>query len=333
MNFHPRLGTRKTTVASKTVIVKLMTLNLGLLAWRACGRLGVSFAPHVEQRLAAAPEHLRRVSADVIALQEVYATSHRRFLQNALRDTHPYVCFSKTGQSILGSGLMVLSRYPVVQAEFLAWRGAPFLDNLVSEKGCLQVSVDIPGFGLLQLVNLHLSVGGTLRRSGKLDRNVRQLEEIEQVLAIARSFGPIAPILLGDFNCSPAVNQEVYAQITDAGYLDTFAAVAPSKAADAVTWDQTNLLNANGRHRTSPSQRIDHIFVHSSLGKSVVPTAGSIEFTKPVVTVGQSQSVTLSDHYGLSMRLALKMADVSPRTKLKPAQLASMKELAGVATD
>src|SRR5262249_34107212 len=155
-------------------------------------------APYIEQRLAAAPEQLRRIPADVIALQEVYATSHRQLLQNALRDSYPYVCFSKTAQSILGSGLMVLSRHPIVQVEFLAWHGAPFVDNLVSEKGCLWVSVDIPGFGILRLLNLHLSVGNTLRRPGKLDCNMRQLEEIGQVLAIARAFGPVAPILIGD---------------------------------------------------------------------------------------------------------------------------------------
>src|ERR1700685_3863912 len=144
MNFHQRAaGAGATTVASKTVVVNLMTLNLGLLAWRPFGRLGVSFATHIEQRIAAAPQHLRRIPADVIALQEIYATSHRQFLQNALRDSHPYVCFSSTAQSILGSGLMVLSRHPIVQVEFIACPGAPFVDNLVSEKGCLLVSVDV----------------------------------------------------------------------------------------------------------------------------------------------------------------------------------------------
>jgi endonuclease/exonuclease/phosphatase family metal-dependent hydrolase len=292
-----------------------MTLNLGLLALRPLGLRGLSFAGHVDRRLAAAPDHLHGCGADVIALQEVYARPHGRFLRKRLLASYPHACVPRKLRSILGSGLMFLSRYPIVSSEFFPWRGAP-IENAVSAKGCLYVAVDIPGYGPLGLLNLHLSVGGVLRRPNQSNANARQLAEIDQVLKVANLLSSVPPILIGDFNCSPVVNPEVYRRIVGAGFVDAFAATATSEQKESpVTWDPANPLNAGGPHRHAPSQRIDHVFVPSILATTFTPTLSSIEFRKPTIDVGRGRTVTLSDHYALFQRLALNMKGATTRVE------------------
>jgi len=285
--------------------LNLMTLNLGLLALRPLGLRGLSFARHVDRRLAAAPDHLHDSGADILALQEVYASPHRRFLRKRLLQSYPYACVPKKLRSVLGSGLMFLSRHRILSSEFFPWRGAP-LENALSAKGCLYIAVDIPGHGPVGLLNLHLSVGGVLRLPNQPDANVRQLAEIDQVLTIANSLLPVPPILIGDFNCSPVVNPEVYGRIVAAGFVDAFAATATAEQKQfVVTWDPANPLNAGGVHRHSPSQRIDHVFVPSTSIGTFTPVMNSIEFRSPTVDVGRGRKVTLSDHYALFQRLAI----------------------------
>jgi endonuclease/exonuclease/phosphatase family metal-dependent hydrolase len=299
---------RRASNASGTAALRLLTLNVGLLAFRIWGRRGLSFAPHIDERLASTPDHLNAIEADIIALQEIYDGAHSRFIRDALFRTHPYAFFPRSLRSVLGSGLMVLSRHPIVQAEFLRGRGGPVIANTISEKGALCVMVDIAGYGPLRLINVHLSVGGAFRRPQIKESRTHRATEIDQVLALSRpSPGRPPAILVGDFNCSPLVSPEIYDRIIAAGFIDAFAAVTPADIArNAVTWDRANPANANGRYRHAPSQRIDHVFIPAALRDHTIPVSSAIEFQNPTVPVAAARTVTLSDHYGLSVRLALK---------------------------
>jgi endonuclease/exonuclease/phosphatase family metal-dependent hydrolase len=202
---------------------------------------------------------------------------------------------------------MVLSRYPIAQAEFVRRHRAPGSQSVISEKACLCTDIAVPNRGIVRLINLHLTVGGVLRNSHRPQKPAQRFTEIDEILDIARDPHRPPALLLGDFNCGPTVNSDVYERIIAAGFSDAFTAAVLPGNADAITWDQNNSHNATGRHRHAPSQRIDHVFVPSSLAMSIVPLMTRIEFDKATVDVGRERRVTLSDHYGLSVNLGLRL--------------------------
>lgn len=287
--------------------ISLLTLNLGLPAIRVFGLWQISFASYVDERLAAAPVHLSAIEADVIALQEVYSRWHIRFLQEALRKSHPYVFFQrKFIRSVLGNGLMFLSRHPIRAGAFAPMRHVRTMDNALSEKGCLFIEVEAPMIGTLRLVTVHLTADdATSRPKSRADRT-GEFAEIEHLLSVARASNCTPGILLGDFNCSEVISPKKYQRIIEAGYTDAVTALARRPiGSNAVTWDADNPVNAAGRHRNSPSQRIDHVFVPHVLQDMIKPLTYSIEFSTPTVPTSDGQFITLSDHYGLLVRLAL----------------------------
>lgn len=258
--------------------LSLLTLNLGLLSW---GPLWAPFCAHGPARLAAAPALLRASGADIIALQEVYTARHRRQLAEALADAYPYVAAPGTEELLLGSGLMLLSRHPIIGQSFTALPRRPGVAGRLSRPGCLRVLVGTPGAGQVAVVNTHLPA---------FDDGRQRQAEAAHLLGLGRD-----AILLGDFNCSPVIDQSIYRRILAAGYRDAFAEVA---AGEPPTWDAANPLNRIGPHRDAPSQRIDHVF----LPEGCRAVSARICLTEPAVTV-PGGPVPLSDHYGLMVSL------------------------------
>jgi endonuclease/exonuclease/phosphatase family metal-dependent hydrolase len=279
----------------------VLTFNLGLPALRPFGLFRVALAEHLGARLAAAPAHLRASGADVIALQEVYTSRQRDWLRQALHDSHPFACVPAHRRSLLGSGLMLLSRYPIRQGMFVPARSRSALGTALTERGFLATEIVLPGGRHLRLLNVHLTIGAPFRTP-----EARRLAEIEHLLVLAKQHAQLPAILLGDFNCSPEVEAIHYRRIIAAGYSDAFAAVAgAAEMPAAATWDATNPLVARGPYRGSPSQRIDHVFLPTALGGTIEPVAARIAFREASVALRGGRHSTLSDHYGLLVRLAV----------------------------
>jgi len=304
--------------------LRILTLNLGLLGFRAARLKFFAMADHVQHRLEAAPEILARLGADVLALQEVYDPCHRRYLATALRDVYPHAYGVADRWSIFSNGLFVLSRFPIASGEYVAAKGFPRHERLVSRKGYLCVEIDAPGFCPVRLINVHLTVSGLLVQSdGPIDDSRRCLE-IADLLSLAGRADAAPALLVGDFNCSPTVHQARYRQIIAAGYVDSFAVANPHpSAAMAATWDPANALNAGGPFRDSPRQRIDHVFVPRDLLPQMAPVASAVVLDRPVVQVGPGQRVTLSDHYGLmtdfESGIAVSQHEESGESRFEPA--------------
>jgi endonuclease/exonuclease/phosphatase family metal-dependent hydrolase len=276
------------------VILSLLTFNLGLLdLWP------LHPSTHPGPRMQAIPDVLAACGADVIALQEVFSPLHRQRLRDRLRHLYPYACRSNQRRSILGTGLMVLSRYPITQALF---HRQPSATSLVFERGALVLTVATPSGCVLPLVVVHLEPGAPDGPS-----RPRRLREAAVMLAAATAReGLPAAVLAGDFNCSPEVATDVYGQIVAAGYDDVHRLLG---GAEEPTWDARNPLNQAGPHRTHPSQRIDHVFVPG--GSAIRPVSSRIVFRDACAALPGGVQVPISDHYGLLVELEVSGSDAS----------------------
>lgn len=277
-------------------MLTLLTFNVGLLSLLG-GR--IQPAPHVLERLAALPDALLDSHADVIALQEIYAESHRRFLISRLRDAYPHAAYSRGGRLPgLESGLMVFSRHAVT-AEFERFRTGTIDEMLFDRKGILATTITAGAFPSMALFNVHTTAGGLFSHPESARVDAIRNRQIEQLLNLTESRRDAMTLIAGDLNAGPGVSENNYRLLEKRGFMDVHRML--HRDCNDPTWEPTNLLNRNGPHKTSPPQRIDHVFVRScDLDAKVIrPVSSSIVFKEARVPVSGNRKVTLSDHYGL----------------------------------
>ncbi|WP_291573171.1 endonuclease/exonuclease/phosphatase family protein [Bradyrhizobium sp.] len=284
--------------------LRILTFNLGLLGFKLKNRWRMPVDAHSGERLAAAPRLLSSLEADIIALQEVYSPTDREVLARAMAELYPFQAGSPKMRSLVGNGLMLLSRFPILHSAFMPCRGSPRWTLPFWKQGLLAVELDLPSIGRTRLIDAHIAASVPFGDANSMASKANRNREIDQLLSAANA-GEVTAILAGDFNTSPAIHPEHYDRIISAGYVDAFVASNPPAAKDGFTWDCANPLNARGRFRHAPSQRIDHVFVRGGHSAPLKPVAAEIVLQDRVVQTASGQLIPLSDHYGLLVSLAL----------------------------
>jgi len=288
--------------------VGCLTLNLGLPGLTVWGFRRMALAANNRERLAAASGILSSTDADVIALQEVYRPADQRFLAQAMAATHPFCTQLPPTRSLLGNGLMLLSRFPLLRSEFLPCNQAPWWVAPLWTQGFLLAEIDLPVAGRTRFINVHLTAALPLRDLDAAVSAETRDREINQLAAAAKADHG-ADILIGDFNTGDEIYPAHYRTILTAGYEDAFvAANGAGQHGKAFTWDASNPVNRRGRFRNSPSQRIDHVFINVAAQRSFTPIAARIVLEDRCVTTARGERVCLSDHYGVLVTMALQGA-------------------------
>lgn len=277
-------------------MARFLTLNTFLLEVRLFGRLNVyPPAPWTEERLAALPAALAATGADVIALQEVYRRPHRRFLADALKGDYPHAAGLEHAGIPLGTGLMVLSRHPITDAEAVEFRAALTEERIAIRKGGLDCRVRLPDLGTVRVIDFHLVAGGLAGHpEGRRGETCRS-GQIDELAARAATGGPEPLVLLGDLNAGTRASPANYRQMLDAGFRD---AVAEAGGGDLVSWDPGNPLITGDHNRSLPPQRMDQILIRENGSTHLTAEAAAIVLDEPTVDVGEA-AVPLSDHYGV----------------------------------
>jgi endonuclease/exonuclease/phosphatase family metal-dependent hydrolase len=280
---------------------RIVTLNAGLMSVFG-GR--IAFSPFVEERLVELPTALRNLDADVIALQEVYRQRHREWIVERLRDRYPFVAYSRKRHNLgLESSLMVLSK-TCVSADLKLFRDAPLDEKLFDNKGWLTCEIEL-GAHRLKLINLHTTAGGLWLHPESSRSNRIRAAQIDQFLS-ASDAGPAVTMLAGDFNAGPGVSEENFLQVLEQGFASVYDLLHGQDA--KCTWDPLNRLNRESPHKTSPPQRIDHVFMRNSDLSSgrVRPFSATICCRDEVVPISGGDRVTVSDHFGLCVDIEIK---------------------------
>ena len=274
----------------------ILTLNTFLHDIRLFGCVRVyPPAPFVAERLAALPMALAEVNADVVCLQEVFRLPHREALANQLRSIYPHVAGLRNSGRHPCTGLMVLSRHPVVAARSLTFEAALIEERLVVRKGLMACSIDLPDLGPCRLINAHLVASGLgTDPEGGRGETCRSRQVAELLAWIDATAAPLT-VIAGDLNCGPHTSADNYGQILAGGFVDLFA---ESVGGDEFTWDPTNPL-VEGGNRALPGQRIDHILMNRNATDHCRPDIARIVLDERRVDTGAAGQVPVSDHYGL----------------------------------
>jgi len=243
--------------------LRLLSYNIwGLPGWMTGARSG---------RYPQIARQLERMNPDIILLQEAWTARARK----SAPATGSWWTARAAGQHTFfqQSGLMTLSKFPIIGGEFYPFSHAAFPDRLVS-KGVLKTTICLPDGSILNVWNVHLQEGGpaAVRRS--------QVQELVSHVEAAED-GQIADLVGGDFNCTPEspffreLQQALGPTVYELGGEKPF-----------VTW---NNLSA----KPGAGQTLDYIFVREHQVQQSVEAFSRVAFTSP------SPAQQLSDHLGL----------------------------------
>jgi endonuclease/exonuclease/phosphatase family metal-dependent hydrolase len=286
--------------------LSLLTLNCGLLRIGALGRALLQPAPFIAERLAALPDALRSVDADIIALQEIYRRAHKRAVMVALADRWPHAVFPG-GRPLhkIDSGLLVLSRVPISKAAFHPFAAAPRDEKAFVHRGFFDTLHDVAGLGRVRLLSFHTTAGGTRHDPESAAADAFRARQIDAILDYADRAADTPTVLIGDLNAGPPVSMGNYDQVIARGYVDLFAnGAGAAAAASAATWDSQQPLNRRGPHAHQRPQRIDHVFLKERWLEAWRVAEARLVLTEPTVAVSGGERVTVADHYGVYVKLA-----------------------------
>ncbi len=255
--------------SEKSLSLTLVTYNIwGLPSWMTGAR------PGRYPRIAC---ELERLDPDIIMLQEAWTAKARK----AAPANGRWAIARAAGQHTFfqQTGLVTLSKCPIIGGEFYPFARAAFPDRFVT-KGALKVTVQLPRGQVLNVWNVHLQEGGSpeIRRS-----QVRELVSWVQ----AAEDNQIADLVGGDFNFTPESSlcrelaNSLGPSVQQLGGGDPF-----------VTWDGLSAKRGAGR-------TIDYIFIRERTPYQDLQAGQRVVFT------AASLKQRLSDHLGIEAVVTL----------------------------
>lgn len=150
------------------------------------------------RRRDAIARRLRASSYDLVALQEVWLERDAEFLRRGSGLPHHA---RLTGEGLLGDGLLILSRFPILQTRRLTFRCRPpslsilHRAEFLAAKGAVLARVQTP-WGSLDVYDVHLAAD----YPSVSNREVRLAQLFELFLMIERHSSGRAFVILGDLN-------------------------------------------------------------------------------------------------------------------------------------
>jgi endonuclease/exonuclease/phosphatase family metal-dependent hydrolase len=253
------------TVSTNDVNLTILTYNVwGLPLW-------LNHEPRARYvRIASDLEHLH---PDLVLLQEVWTKSAAAVVPT---NGGWLVAQAPSANFFHRNGLMILSRLPVIGAEFHAFRKAAFPDSIV-RKGALKVTVQAPGGQRFNIWNVHLQADAPRVRR-------RQIEQLATWVRDAHDC-QAADLVGGDFNSTP--DSPEFKQLSeDLGQTAHEVARLPfSPTFDGLSSDSKR------------AQTIDYFFIRPRTSISKLEAVPTITFTNAI------RGRRFSDHMALEVAL------------------------------
>lgn len=240
---------------------------------------GIPFVhPGLSARLPAIAAHVKQAGYDVVALQELWRDEDAR----ALADAAGLAYRARVPRSVLlGTGLAILSRYPIEATRERHFTCSPSIFRLTqgeafARKGVLMARVETPR-GALDVYDLHL----VSDYPGSRYFTLRLTQVFEAAQAVERWSRGRPFVILGDLNASPS-DPEYRAFIDLLGLQD--ACLSPGGDDDCGVTDDED------------DKRIDGVFLPQ--GRRRAARARAV-LTEPI----PGTNLRYSDHEGVAAEL------------------------------
>jgi endonuclease/exonuclease/phosphatase family metal-dependent hydrolase len=274
---HPEV-TAPATQETAAVDVALLTYNIwGLPRWLT----GAS-----SSRFSRISHELQQWEPEIVFLQEVWLSRAYQALPHlgawsVARGPH-CAWFRRP------SGLVTLSRFPILSGTFHPFQTRAWPDSLV-QKGALKLTIDLGQGRRLNLWNVHLQAGAKHHHV-----RTRQIAELGEWIR-ASNDDQIADLVAGDFNCTPDSPQ--YEQLAALLGWDVHSI---TRQEHFVTYDGRSANPAMGR-------TLDYVFVRPQ-------TPVRFAHANPQVAFAADRlEDRLSDHLGIHVNLNLELTPASER--------------------
>ncbi len=279
-----------------TQLIKETVLNLSVLTFNIWG---LPFSKNRVFRIHSIGKKLSTIPLDIIGLQEAWLAVDRKIILKylALSGIH-YSYYFESG--LLGSGLFLLSRYPIIDVAFhryslngkfeKIWHG-----DYYGGKGIGLARIQTP-IGLIDVYNTQ----PVAQYSSDIDDEYRihrttAMYEAAKFINTNSSENPI--IALGDFNTRP--DQFEFKIIRElVGLVDCYPLLYPNDPGVTITPE----------NRYKPHEipkRIDYIFIKDGYEVRAQPISGSTTMKSIPGNDENSKPYFYSDHFGVQILLRL----------------------------
>jgi endonuclease/exonuclease/phosphatase family metal-dependent hydrolase len=260
---------------------------------------------HREMRVLAIAEKIKQLAPDVVCLQEMFLTGSRNLMIEQLRDVYPHYQYFSSG--LLGSGLLTLSKHPIIDCYFHPFRLKGKPEKITHGDYYVAKGVGLTRIQFLDtpvdIYNTHTHAQYEMAHDNEYAVfNHTNLYEVSRF--IGNQSAQNAVILCGDLNTRP--DQLGYRMITHLTELtDVYHSLYPHDR-NGFTYHQDN------PYVKEPNQRLDYVMVKNG----VRPVTIAIEFTH---LLAATSARAYSDHYGLLADVAIAPfeAPLSPHSTQK----------------
>jgi endonuclease/exonuclease/phosphatase family metal-dependent hydrolase len=264
---------------------------LKVLTWNVFLRPHSLFKDGQRKRAEAIAEVLLQENYDVIALQEVFDKTRRMTLIDRLGDQYPHFAGpSDRGLLKINDGLMIFSKYPIVDEEIMRYSRAAGADRM-ARKGALLVELTVNGKAV-QVVNTHAQ-----SMSDRKCQRIRnsQYQELQEDLLARHSRTGVPQIILGDMNTDRA-DSASYAEM-----LNTFDALDGKLSSDlkiSCNSPENDLYESSEEHRP---KLIDFVLLRRNKAQLHIKQRKVRLFCKR----WSEEHKTLSDHHAIEALIVM----------------------------
>jgi endonuclease/exonuclease/phosphatase family metal-dependent hydrolase len=224
---------------------------------------------------------------DVVLLQEAFHPDTALLAQKA---GFPHVYHHKNyGVIQQNSGMMVLSRFPIVKTDFAPFKGCYGTDCL-AEKGIFFTRVTHPQLGPVDLYNTHYQ---SMQNPAAANVRIRSGNgALWQMILKHQQYYPT--ILAGDFNLQPDL-PEYRDLMQRLPLIDTWRAKHPQKPG----YTSTEGIGPSVKV-SEEGERIDYIFVLQNALYQTEVLEADVHFTKPIAGQMPSDHLAVYSHLRFS---------------------------------